>query len=101
MSPDGDSDGATDTKFSVQVIPYMYQLTVTVTKTKLVEAVSCDKPGLTDWPKPSDSRRSKQIMAGIKNNNINVFAIVLFWWYHAYLFIKLFFQCHVWLVQAN
>ena len=91
MSPDGDSDGATNIKLSVQVIPYMYESTVTVTKTKLVEAASCVKPDLTDCPKPSDSRRSKQLMAGIINNKINVFAIVLFWWYHAYLFIKLFF----------
>ena len=72
MSRDGDSDGATE--LSVQVIPYMYELTVTFTKTKLIEAASCVKPNLTDWPKPSDS----QIMAGIKNNKINVFAIVLF-----------------------
>ena len=79
MSGDGDSDGATDLKLSVQVIPYMYELTVTFTKAKLVETASCVKPDLTDWPKPSDSRRSKQIMAGIKNNKINVFAIVLFW----------------------
>ena len=80
MSSDGDSDGATDINISVQVIPHMYA--VTVTKTELVATASCVKRGLIYWPKPSDSRRSKQ-MPGIKNfknnTNVNVFTIALFW----------------------
>ena len=92
MQSDSDSDSATDINLSVQVIPYMYESTTqSVTKTKLVAIASCVKPGLIYWPKPLDSCCSKQ-MPGTKNLKkliTNVFTIMLFW-YHAYLFIKLF-----------
>ena len=84
ISSDGDSDCATDINASVQVIPYKtvrVNNAVSVTRTKLVVTVSCVKPGLICWPKPSDSRRSKQMpgIKNLKNNiNINIFTIVLF-----------------------
>ena len=72
------SDGATDINLLVQVIPYTYE--PTTWSQKLVTTASCVKPGLIYWPKPSDSRHSKQ-MPGIKNlknnTNVNVFTTVL------------------------
>ena len=83
MSSDGYSDAATDINLSIQVIPYTYESTTRsqLQKTKVVATASCVKPVLIYWPKPSDSRRSKQMpgIKSLKNNlNIYVFTIVLF-----------------------
>ena len=85
MSSDGDCDCAIDINISVQVIPYMYDsttLSLSHTKLKLVATASSVKPGLIYWPKPSESRRNKQMLGikNLKNNmNVNVFITGLFW----------------------